>query len=95
MVDGFVAMMNSEHGLTAPVNMGNPGDFTMLELAETVLRLLGGKSKISFNPLPMDDLKQRRPDISLVQGKISWKPQVVLDGCLKETVSYFRNILDV
>jgi len=73
--------------------MGNPGEFTMLELAENVLRLVGGKSKLSFHPLPTDDPKQRQPDIALAKEKLGWEPKVALEDGLKETVAYFRKLL--
>lgn len=95
MVEGFVRMMDSERGFTGPVNMGNPTEFTMLELAENVLRLVGGKSKLSFHPLPTDDPKQRQPDISLARSKLGWEPKVALVDGLKETIAYFRKTLDV
>lgn len=72
MIEGFVRMMNTEAGFTGPVNMGNPGEFTMLELAEKVIKLVGGKSKLVFQPLPVDDPKQRQPDISLADEKLGW-----------------------
>ena len=95
MVEGFVRMMDSEPGFTGPVNLGNPGEFTMLELAESVLSLTGSKSKLAFHPLPTDDPKQRQPDISLAKEKLSWEPKVALEDGLKETVAYFRKTLDV
>jgi UDP-glucuronate decarboxylase len=95
MIEGFVRMMDSEPGFAGPVNMGNPGEFTMLELAENVLRLVGGKSKLTFHPLPTDDPKQRQPDISLAKSKLGWEPKVVLEDGLKETIAYFRKTLDV
>lgn len=93
MIDGFVRMMESERGFTGPVNMGNPGEFTMLELAENVLRLVGGKSKITFYPLPTDDPKQRKPDITLAKDKLGWEPRVCLEDGLKETIVYFKKII--
>lgn len=93
LIEGFVRMMNSPVGLIGPVNMGNPGEFTMLELAEKVLTLVGGKSKLSFLPLPTDDPKQRQPDISLAQNELGWTPRVGLDEGLRETVAYFRQLL--
>lgn len=94
MVDGFVRMMNSEAGFTGPVNMGNPGEFTMLELAEKVMRLTGGKSRLTFKPLPMDDPKQRQPNIELAKENLGWEPAVCLEDGLRETISYFRKLLD-
>uniref|UniRef100_UPI00389A4FF7 UDP-glucuronic acid decarboxylase family protein n=1 Tax=Thiobacillus sedimenti TaxID=3110231 RepID=UPI00389A4FF7 len=95
MIEGFVRMMNSDDGFTGPVNMGNPGEFTMLELAERVLRLTGSKSKLAFHPLPTDDPKQRQPDISLARENLGWEPKVSLEDGLKETVAYFRKTLNV
>jgi UDP-glucuronate decarboxylase len=94
MIEGFVRMMNSERGFTGPVNMGNPGEFTMLELAEKVLRMVGGKSKISFHPLPTDDPKQRQPDITLAKEKLGWEPRVSLEDGLMETIAYFKKIIN-
>lgn len=93
MVEGFVRMMATEHGFTGPVNLGNPGEFTMLELAEKVLTLVGSKSKLVFMPLPVDDPKQRQPDITLAKAKLDWTPKVNLEDGLKETVHYFRTLL--
>jgi UDP-glucuronate decarboxylase len=95
MVEGFIRMMNTERGFTGPVNLGNPGEFTMLELAEAVLSLVGGKSRLSFHPLPTDDPKQRQPDISLAQSKLEWEPKISLEDGLKETIAYFRKTLNV
>lgn len=94
MIDGFVRMMDSESGFYGPVNMGNPDEFTMLELAENVLRLVGSRSKLTFKPLPMDDPRQRQPDITLAKSKLGWKPKVRLEDGLKETIAYFRKILN-
>jgi len=93
MIEGFVRMMETEKGFTGPVNMGNPGEFTMLELAENVLRLVGGKSKLSFHPLPTDDPKQRKPDITLAKEKLGWEPRVSLEDGLKETIAYFKKFI--
>jgi UDP-glucuronate decarboxylase len=86
-------MMDSEPDFTGPVNIGNPTELTMLELAETVLKLVGGKSKLEFKPLPSDDPKQRRPDISLAKEKLGWEPRVPVEDGLKRTVNYFRSVL--
>jgi UDP-glucuronate decarboxylase len=94
MIEGFVRMMDSEPGFTGPVNMGNPGEFTMLELAENVLRQTGSKSKLAFKPLPTDDPRQRQPDIALAKDKLGWEPKVRLEDGLKETIAYFRKLLD-
>lgn len=95
MIEGFVRLMESEPGFTGPVNMGNPGEFTMLELAEKVLKLVGEKSKLTFHPLPTDDPKQRQPDITLAKEKLGWEPRVALEDGLNETVAYFRKTLNV
>jgi UDP-glucuronate decarboxylase len=94
MIEGFVRMMNSEPGLTGPVNMGNPDEFTMLELAENVLRIIGGKSKLTFHPLPADDPRQRQPDISEARSRLKWQPKVALEDGLKETIQYFDGLLN-
>jgi len=95
LIEGFVRMMQSPADFFGPVNMGNPGEFTMLELAEKVLNLVGGKSKLTFHPLPTDDPKQRQPEISLAKEKLGWEPKVTLEDGLKETVAYFRKTLNV
>ncbi len=86
-------MMNSEAGFTGPVNIGNPGEFTMLQLAETILKLSGSKSKIIYQSLPSDDPKQRKPNIELAKAKLDWVPKVNLEDGLKETIAYFRKIV--
>jgi UDP-glucuronate decarboxylase len=93
LIEAFVRMMNSEQGFTGPVNTGNPGEFTMLQLAETILRLSGSKSKLVFEPLPSDDPKQRQPNIELAKAKLGWEPKVNLEDGLKETIAYFRKVL--
>lgn len=93
LIEGFVRMMASPVGLTGPMNLGNPSEFTMLELADSVLRLTGGQSKLSFKSLPMDDPKQRQPDISSAAEQLSWVPKIDLEDGLKETISYFRQLL--
>jgi UDP-glucuronate decarboxylase len=95
LIDAMLAMMNTETGVTGPVNIGNPGEFTMLALAEKVLELTGSKSKLVFKPLPSDDPKQRKPDISVARAQLGWEPKVTLEDGLKETVGYFRGVLDV
>ncbi|MGZ6041596.1 MAG: UDP-glucuronic acid decarboxylase family protein [Asticcacaulis sp.] len=94
LLDGMVRLMNSRDGFTGPVNIGNPGEFTMLELAEKVLGQVGGRSKIVFLPLPQDDPKQRQPDITLAKSELGWQPKVALDDGLKETIAYFRGYLN-
>jgi len=93
LIDGILLMMDTEKGFHGPVNLGNPGEFTMLELAEKILRIVGSKSRIVHRPLPPDDPKQRQPDIALAKAKLGWEPRVALDDGLKETVAYFRATL--
>jgi UDP-glucuronate decarboxylase len=93
LVDGLVRLMQSRDGFTGPVNLGNPVENTMLELAETVLRLTGSTSKLTTRPLPQDDPKQRRPDIALARRELEWAPRVALEDGLKETIAYFRRVL--
>jgi UDP-glucuronate decarboxylase len=94
LIDGMVRLMNSRVGFTGPVNVGNPGEFTMLELAERVLSLAGGPSKIVFLSLPQDDPKQRQPNIDLARAELDWEPKVKLDDGLRETIAYFRRLLE-
>jgi UDP-glucuronate decarboxylase len=92
LISGFIRLM--EHpSLTGPVNIGNPGEFTMLELAELVIKKVGGPSKITHMALPGDDPKQRRPDISLAQKELGWNPTVSLEDGLDPTIDYFRKLL--
>jgi UDP-glucuronate decarboxylase len=86
-------MMNSEAGFVGPVNIGNPVEHTMLQLAERVIALVGGKSRLVFRPLPSDDPRQRQPDIALAKEKLGWEPRVSLDDGLRETIAYFRQLL--
>lgn len=90
LVRGFLCLMDSDDSVTGPVNMGNPGEFTMLELAQKVLALTGSKSKLVFKPLPGDDPKQRRPDITLAGKLFGWKPEIMLEEGLKRTIEYFK-----
>ncbi len=94
LIDGMMRLMESDPSFTGPVNVGNPTEFTMLELAERVLAIVGGVSKLVFKPLPQDDPKQRQPDISLAKAQLNWAPKVSLEDGLKETVAYFRNLLN-
>ena len=93
LIRGLARLMDSEEGFTGPVNLGNPSEFTILELAERVLQLTGSKSRLRFETLPPDDPRQRRPDISLAKRQLNWEPQVALEDGLKETIAYFRAIL--
>ncbi|HEY5087576.1 MAG TPA: UDP-glucuronic acid decarboxylase family protein [Gemmatimonadaceae bacterium] len=94
LIEAVLKMMETEVGFYGPVNVGNPGEFTMLELAEKVLSLTGSKSRLVYRPLPQDDPRQRKPDISLAQEKLHWQPTIALDDGLKETIAYFRKVLD-
>jgi len=94
LIEGFVRMMATDAGFTGPVNIGNPNEFTMLELAEQVIKAVGGTSKLVFMPLPTDDPKQRQPNITLAQNKLGWQPTVELADGLKETTAYFRKLLN-
>ena len=93
LIDGLVRMMDTQRGFTGPVNLGNPGELSILELAEQVLRLTRSKSRIRFKPLPKDDPRQRCPDITLAGKQLKWRPKVALDDGLKETIRYFRRAL--
>ena len=95
LIDGMFRMMASPVGFTGPVNLGNPVEFTMLELAEKVLRLTQSKSKLVFLPLPQDDPRQRQPNIELAEDKLGWTPKVTLEDGLTETIGYFRNTLNI
>jgi UDP-glucuronate decarboxylase len=93
LIDGMVRMMNSADEFVGPVNLGNPGEFTMLELAQTVIRLSGSTSNIVHKALPSDDPKQRRPIIDLAKEKLDWQPHIQLDEGLERTIGYFRQLL--
>ena len=93
LVDGMVRLMGTPAEFTGPVNVGNPSEFTMLELAEQVIKQVGGSSILSFMPLPQDDPRQRKPDISLAKQALDWEPKVNLEDGLKETIAYFRALL--
>ena len=93
LVDGFLALMASGPETTGPVNLGNPGEFSMLELAEAVIDLTGSKSALTHKPLPEDDPKQRRPDISFAKSALNWEPKVALRDGLKPTIAYFEMLL--
>jgi UDP-glucuronate decarboxylase len=92
LIEGFVRLMNQDKTV-GPVNIGNPGEFTMLQLAELVLKKVGGKSKITNLPLPSDDPKQRRPDITLAKEVLGWEPKVPLEKGLDRTIEYFRQAI--
>lgn len=93
LVEAFIRFMNTADDVTGPMNLGNPTEFTMLELAETILKLTNSKSSLVFKPLPSDDPKQRRPDISLARKTLQWEPKVALEEGLKYTVAHFEDLL--
>jgi UDP-glucuronate decarboxylase len=93
LIDGMIKMMRSPDVLTGPVNLGNPNEFTMLELAQKVIGLTKSKSNLIFKPLPQDDPKQRQPDITLAKKELDWKPLVELDVGLMKTISYFKGLI--
>jgi UDP-glucuronate decarboxylase len=94
LIEGMVRMMNNENGFTGPVNLGNPVEFTIRQLAERVLQLIPeSKSKTIYRPLPQDDPRQRKPDIALAREKLGWSPTIKLDEGLVKTIKYFRNTL--
>jgi len=94
LVEGIIRFMASPKEVTGPVNLGNPTEFTMLGLAEKVIELTGSKSKIVFGPLPMDDPKQRQPDITLAKAELDWEPKVDLREGLEKTIAYMQNLID-
>jgi UDP-glucuronate decarboxylase len=93
MVEGIMRMMNGPDDFVGPVNLGNPGEYSMLELAENIVRLTRSKSRLEFQPSPMDDPRRRQPDIGLAKEKLGWEPVVRLQEGLEKTISYFREIL--
>jgi UDP-glucuronate decarboxylase len=93
LIEGFVRMMASGKDVTGPVNMGNPREFTIRELAETVLKMVGGKSRLVMKPLPQDDPRQRQPDIVLAKQILGWEPKVHLEDGLEKTIAYFKRFL--
>jgi UDP-glucuronate decarboxylase len=94
LVSGLMSLMNSSDDVTGPINLGNPGEFTMLELAEKVIAFSGSKSKLNFMALPADDPKQRQPDITLAKKVLNWQPTIALDEGLTRTIAYFKDLLD-
>ena len=93
LIEGMLRLMQSPAGITGPINIGNPGEFTIRQLAEKVIALTGSRSKLVMNPLPQDDPKQRRPDITLAKATLDWQPHVQLDEGLKKTIAYFDAFL--
>jgi UDP-glucuronate decarboxylase len=93
LIEGMIRLMNSREDFTGPVNIGNPNEFTMLELAEKVIRFTGSSSKLLYMPLPADDPTQRQPDISLAKKELGWEPTVMLNEGLVKTIDYFKSII--
>ncbi|MEO5357318.1 MAG: SDR family oxidoreductase [Nitrospirae bacterium YQR-1] len=93
LVDGLVRLMNSPDDFTGPVNLGNPGEFTILELAEKIIQLTDSKSKIVYNPLPPDDPTQRQPDITIAKEVLNWEPKIALEEGLVKTIAFFESLL--
>jgi UDP-glucuronate decarboxylase len=93
LVEAFVRIMATDDDFVGPVNIGNPGEFTILELAEKVIEFIGSKSRIVNKPLPMDDPTRRRPDITLAREKLGWEPKIELDAGLRRTIDYFEKLL--
>lgn len=93
LIDGMIKLMNSPKEFTGPVNVGNPGEFTMLELAKKVIALTGSHSEIVYEPLPSDDPMQRKPVIDLAKERLGWEPEIALEEGLKRTIAYFKEVL--
>lgn len=93
LIDGALSLMKTDASVTGPINIGNPGEFTMMELAQTIIKLTNSASQIEFLPLPQDDPKQRRPDITMARQTLGWDPQIELDEGLKRTIAYFERKL--
>jgi len=93
LIEGMIRLMNTGDDVTGPVNVGNPGEFTIRELAEKVIELTGSSSKLVFKPLPQDDPRQRKPDITLAKSLLGWEPTIALEAGLKKTIAYFDDLL--
>ncbi len=93
MIEGFVLMMASPKEVNSPINLGNPVEFTIKELADIILTMVGGRSKLVFSPIPQDDPKQRQPDIAMAKRTLDWEPQINLEAGMKKSISYFREFL--
>ncbi|MEO1650485.1 MAG: GDP-mannose 4,6-dehydratase, partial [Pseudomonadota bacterium] len=93
LVEGFLRMMDTPDDVIGPINLGNPGEFTIKELAETVIEMVGSKSKIAYHPLPSDDPRQRRPDITVAKETLDWEPTTPLRNGLTPTITYFDQLL--
>jgi UDP-glucuronate decarboxylase len=95
LIDGMIRMMNAPDDIYGPVNLGNPGEFTILELAELIIKMTESKSRLDFQPLPADDPTQRKPDITLAQKYLGWQPKIALEQGLVDTVAYFREASEI
>lgn len=95
LIEGFLRMMASPHDVTGPINIGNPREFSIKQLAEIVLKMVGGTSRLILKPLPQDDPKQRKPDITVARQVLDWEPQVELEAGLQKTIVYFREFMEV
>jgi UDP-glucuronate decarboxylase len=93
MIDGFIRLMATEDAVTGPINIGNPNEFTILQLATTIIEMIGAKSKIVRRPLPENDPRQRQPNIALAKKHLSWEPRTQLKEGLARTISYFEKLL--
>jgi len=93
MIDGLVRMMNAPDDFTGPVNLGNPREYEIRELAEIIIRLTGSSSRMTYHPLPQDDPRRRKPDIGLAEETLDWHPRVELEEGLEKTIAYFRMIM--
>ena len=93
MIDGMIRMMNSNDGFTGPVNLGNPHEYSIIELAQKIIELTNSKSDIVYKPLPDDDPMQRKPSIKLAKKQLGWEPRMMLEEGLQETIEYFRNFI--
>lgn len=94
LIEGIIRLMNFSDDFTGPVNLGSTGEFTILELAEKVIEMTSSKSKIDYKPLPSDDPKQRKPNITLAKEKLGWEPKITLEDGLKQTIEYFSNFVN-
>ncbi|MGA8179760.1 MAG: NAD-dependent epimerase/dehydratase family protein, partial [Desulfobacterales bacterium] len=95
LIEGLIRLMDSDDDVTGPINLGRPGEFTILELAEKILELSNSRSEIIFKALPADDPKQRKPDIARAQDILEWEPEIELEEGLKKTIAYFEKVLTV
>ncbi len=93
MIEGFLRLMNSPDGVTGPINLGNPVEMSIVQLAETICSIIGTSVELNYHPLPEDDPKQRQPDITKARNTLDWEPHVALEDGLKKTITYFDNLL--